>query len=224
MKLTTLSLAVVAACVFAQSAQAHGDHYRRYGYRQHASRHVLSQRYLEQSGYGSEQTSAGQGWNQGWNQGWQQWPSDSQDGWGRSARADRREYSDAGSSERRHIYRRRRMARYDERGEDCSDVSHYAERADYRGGYGPRPAAWCGWEMRHLVGADPGPQYNLARNWAHWGHGGAPGVGAVVVWAHHVGKIVGREGGQWVIQSGNDGHRMRTRPRSVAGAIAFRWG
>src|SRR5580658_506109 len=40
-------------------------------------------------------------------------------------------------------------------------------------------ARWCGWEMRHLVGSDPGPSYNLARNWAHWGHaanGPAPGV------------------------------------------------
>jgi hypothetical protein len=110
---------------------------------------------------------------------------------------------------------------------------HYAHRQEYRrqglrrtayrGGSGGRPAAWCGWYMRKLLGvADP--SYNLARNWAHWGHSGAPGVGAVVVWAHHVGKIVGREGGQWVIQSGNDGHAVRTRPRSIAGAIAIRWG
>jgi hypothetical protein len=89
---------------------------------------------------------------------------------------------------------------------------------------GPRPSAWCGWEMRQLVGSDPGPAYNLARNWALWGHGGPAGVGAVVVWPHHVGRIVGRQGGQWVIESGNDGHRLRTRPRSIAGAIAFRWG
>jgi hypothetical protein len=25
------------------------------------------------------------------------------------------------------------------------------------------------------------------------------------------------------VQSGNDGHAVRTRPRSMAGAIAFRW-
>jgi hypothetical protein len=55
-------------------------------------------------------------------------------------------------------------------------------------GYGARPAAWCGWEMRHLVSGDPGPSFNLARNWAHWGRPGPAGVGAVVVWAHHVGK------------------------------------
>jgi hypothetical protein len=100
----------------------------------------------------------------------------------------------------------------------------YPQRATYRGGLGPRPAAWCGWEMRQLVGSDPGPSYNLARNWAHWGHAGPAGVGAVVVWPHHVGRIVGQAGGQWVIESGNDGHALRTRPRSIAGAIAIRWG
>ena len=94
----------------------------------------------------------------------------------------------------------------------------------FRGGTGGRPAAWCGWAMRQLVGGDPGPEYNLARNWARWGHAGPAGVGAVVVWAHHVGKIVGEENGRWIIQSGNDGHRMRTRPLPITGAIAIRWG
>ena len=94
----------------------------------------------------------------------------------------------------------------------------------YRGRDQRRPVAWCGWEMRRLVGADPGPTFNLARNWAHWGRPGAAGVGAVVVWPHHVGKIVGRENGQWIIESGNDGHALRSRPRSIVGAIAFRWG
>jgi hypothetical protein len=100
----------------------------------------------------------------------------------------------------------------------------YSSRSSYRGRDRGRPAAWCGWEMRRLVGADPGPSYNLARNWAHWGRPGRAGIGAVVVWAHHVGKIVGQERGQWVIESGNDGHALRTRPRSIAGAIAIRWG
>jgi hypothetical protein len=95
---------------------------------------------------------------------------------------------------------------------------------EYRGRDGGRPAAWCGWQMRRLVGADPGPSFNLARNWAHWGRPGPAGVGAVVVWSHHVGKIVGRENGQWVVESGNDGHALRTRPRSITGAIAIRWG
>jgi hypothetical protein len=38
----------------------------------------------------------------------------------------------------------------------------------YRARDRARPVAWCGWEMRRLVGADPGPSFNLARNWAHW--------------------------------------------------------
>lgn len=132
---------------------------------------------------------------------------------------------------RRHVYARRYAA---EPGSGYAGEAGYQGWAQqrsgyvtrhtaYRGGSGGRPRAWCGWYMRRLLGvADP--SYNLARNWAHWGHGGAPGVGAVVVWAHHVGKIVGREGGQWIIQSGNDGHAVRTRPRSIAGAIAIRWG
>jgi len=87
-----------------------------------------------------------------------------------------------------------------------------------------RPAAWCGWQMRQLVSGDPGPSFNLARNWARWGQPGPAGIGAVVVWSHHVGKIVGQQGGVWIIESGNDGHQLRTRPLSIAGAIAIRWG
>ncbi|HLH94982.1 MAG TPA: hypothetical protein VKW08_07680 [Xanthobacteraceae bacterium] len=90
--------------------------------------------------------------------------------------------------------------------------------------YGPRPSAWCGWEMRHLVGRDPGPSYNLARNWAHWGSAAAgPAPGVIVVWPHHVGMIIGRaKDGRWIIRSGNDGHALRERPRSIGGAIALR--
>jgi hypothetical protein len=104
----------------------------------------------------------------------------------------------------------------------------YSQRSAYDGQIGShiggRPAAWCGWEMRQLVSGDPGPAFNLARNWAHWGQSGPAGVGAVVVWSHHVGKIVGQEDGKWIIESGNDGNRVRTRPLSIAGAIAIRWG
>jgi hypothetical protein len=94
----------------------------------------------------------------------------------------------------------------------------------YRGHDQARPAAWCGWEMRRLVGVDPGPSFNLARNWAHRGRSGPAGIGAVVVWPHHVGKIIGQQDGEWIVESGNDGHALRTRPRSIAGAIAIRWG
>ena len=112
----------------------------------------------------------------------------------------------------------------------CACASTAQARTHHRGyshhggySYSGRPAAWCGWYMRTQVGGDPGPQYNLARAWAHYGgNAGGPSVGAIVVWPHHVGKIVGHENGQWIVQSGNDGHTVRTRPRSLAGAIAFR--
>jgi hypothetical protein len=89
---------------------------------------------------------------------------------------------------------------------------------------GGRPRAWCGWYARSLVGQDPGPEFNLARNWARWGHSAGPGVGVMVVWPHHVGMITGRTpDGQWIVKSGNDGGgAVRERPRSISGAIAFR--
>lgn len=85
--------------------------------------------------------------------------------------------------------------------------------------------AWCGIYMRQVFGiADP--RLNLARNWAHQGsNAGGPQVGAVVVWPHHVGVIRGGPdgSGQWLIESGNDGNAVRTRYRSLRGAIAFRY-
>jgi hypothetical protein len=162
--------------------------------REHYHRHAHHPRYAV--AYHEQDT-----WRQGWHHGWDHG----------------RVYDDA-------------SAGYDQGDSRQWSADTYTENAatdnaagTRRGGRDGRPSAWCGWQMRRLVGGDPGPQFNLARNWAHWGHGGPAGVGAVVVWPHHVGKIVGQEGGMWVIESGNDGHRLRTRPRSIAGAIAFRW-
>jgi hypothetical protein len=86
-----------------------------------------------------------------------------------------------------------------------------------------RPHAWCGWWLRQQLGVRDA-NYNLARNWARYGSRAAgPGIGVVVVWRHHVGRIVGScSGYNCLVQSGNDGHAVRTRMRSVAGAIAFR--
>lgn len=101
----------------------------------------------------------------------------------------------------------------------------YASTASYStGGHGagPRPRAWCGWWMRTQRGG--GAHLNLAWNWSKWGRASGPQVGAVVVWRHHVGEIVGRApNGQWLVRSGNDGGAVRTRARSVAGAV-FRVG
>lgn len=86
----------------------------------------------------------------------------------------------------------------------------------------PRPRAWCGWQMRQWKGvADR--RFNLARNWARWGSATTPRPGAVVVWRSHVGELVSHvRGNIWVVRSGNDSRAVRTRPRSIAGAIAFR--
>lgn len=82
---------------------------------------------------------------------------------------------------------------------------------------------WCGFFMMR-VEHKTDPRLARAREWAKEGvNAGGPGVGVIVVWSHHVGKIVGRDAsGQWLVYSGNDGGRVRTRPRSMAGVIAFR--
>lgn len=87
----------------------------------------------------------------------------------------------------------------------------------------PRPGRWCGWWLRQHLGVED-RSYNLARNWSHWGtRAFGPGIGVVVVWSHHVAQIVGQaENGMWMMISGNDGHSVRTRPRSLSGAIALR--
>ena len=85
-----------------------------------------------------------------------------------------------------------------------------------------RPRAWCGWWLGNQLGMADRRLW-LARNWASVGRNvGQPQVGAVVVWRHHVGIITGRVGNQWIVKSGNDGSRVRERPRSIARAIAFR--
>ena len=51
----------------------------------------------------------------------------------------------------------------------ATEAFAWSAQSAYHGGYGGRPRAWCGWQMRQLVGIDPGPQFNLARNWTRWG-------------------------------------------------------
>lgn len=109
------------------------------------------------------------------------------------------------------------------RGERVRHAARKSESYSSHHSAGPRPRAWCGWWMRTQRGG--GPELNLAWNWSKWGRpAGGPQVGAVVVWRHHVGEIVGRaENGRWLVRSGNDGGAVRTRARSVAGAV-FRVG
>jgi len=88
-----------------------------------------------------------------------------------------------------------------------------------------RPAAWCGWYARfNLVSHDPGKRFNAACAWKTWGERAlSASVGAMVVWCHgshhHVGKIVAPcEHDLCPIKSGNDGHAVRIRVRSIRGA------
>lgn len=96
-------------------------------------------------------------------------------------------------------------------------------------GADPRPHRWCAWWLRRKLGIArsafrPG-EYNLARAFRYIGssaHG--PAAGVIVVWRHHVGEITGRApDGRWIVLSGNDGNAVRERPRSLRGAIAYRW-
>lgn len=80
--------------------------------------------------------------------------------------------------------------------------------------------------MRHRLGvADR--KYNLARAWAGFGvRAGGPAFNVIVVWPHHVAIIIGGSDshGRWLMESGNDGHAVRRRYRSLAGVIALRTG
>lgn len=93
-------------------------------------------------------------------------------------------------------------------------------------GIGPKPGRWCGWFMQHELGITSkgtGLNLNRAIEWARVGSPTTASVGAVVVWRHHVGVIVGKgENGRWIVKSGNDGNRVRTRERSLHSAVAFR--
>jgi len=98
--------------------------------------------------------------------------------------------------------------------------THQAQQVSWSGTYhaGPKPRKWCGWWMRTQFGG--GPEYNVAWNWSRRGVAASPHVGAVVVWRHHVGYIVGMNAkGQWLVKSGNDSNAVRIRPRSLKGAV-----
>jgi len=110
-------------------------------------------------------------------------------------------------------------------------ASHHREHhpigkaSSHHGHYARHTRAWCGAYMRHVYGISD-PRLNLARNWASVGsNASGPRVGAVVVWPHHVGVIRGGpdSNGEWLVESGNDGHAVRTRYRSLRGAVAFRY-
>lgn len=91
---------------------------------------------------------------------------------------------------------------------------------------------WCGCFARHVLAlSDPGKAFNSALRWLDWGHRvHDPHEGDMVVWSRgggrgHVGML-GRHirGDVWMVVSGNDGHRARERPRSIANAVGVRRG
>ncbi len=87
-----------------------------------------------------------------------------------------------------------------------------------------RHVPWCGLYMMQVKGKHD-PRLARAAQWAREGSpAGGPVVGAIVVWAHHVGEIRGGPDrfGRYLVHSGNDGNAVRTRWRSLRGAIAFR--
>lgn len=81
--------------------------------------------------------------------------------------------------------------------------------------------AWCGCWLRHQFGL-ASTSLNLAINWARMGVSASPGNANVAVWRHHVGKVLAYRDGQILLQSGNDGHAVRTRWRPIRGVVALR--
>lgn len=84
------------------------------------------------------------------------------------------------------------------------------------------PSRWCGCYLAHYYGMPHRKDLWRARNWAKVGRATRARIGAIVVWPNHVGVIVGRTAKGWVVKSGNDGNRVRTRVRTIHNAIAFR--
>jgi hypothetical protein len=147
--------------------------------------------------------------------------SDAQDApfWARTETREPRSYRGERATNRRWARSdRRSRSRSARRDRDDGDRPHSVTQIAGGYGVGPRPGRWCGWYMRTRHGG--GPEYNLARNWRKRGTPlPGPQVGAIVVWNHHVGEIVGQAAnGRWLVHSGNDSNRVRTRARSVAGA------
>ena len=101
---------------------------------------------------------------------------------------------------------------------------HRSHRTHHHRSHGHGRLPWCGIYMTQYFGIFKRSLW-VAANWRFEGtNAGGPRVGAVVVWPHHVGVIRGGpdSAGRWLVHSGNDGNAVRTRYRSLRGAIAFR--
>ena len=84
--------------------------------------------------------------------------------------------------------------------------------------------AWCGCWLRLALGISD-RSLNLAINWARVGSAASPDSANVVVWRHHVGRLIEHKDGRILVQSGNDRGAVRTRwlsPHVLGGVVAYR--
>jgi hypothetical protein len=83
--------------------------------------------------------------------------------------------------------------------------------------------AWCGKFLRMIVPHDPGPTFDLARNWSRYGRPSGPAPGAIGVMPHHVGIVIGRcADGRIHLRSGNHNRRVGDGCYAAGRFIAFR--
>lgn len=130
---------------------------------------------------------------------------------------------------RHHEHHYRHRVHYSHSGEYLDESCRISRCGFEHHASDPRPSQWCSWWLRQTLGVPLGVINNLALSWLHWGHPSRPEIGAVVIWSRghghgHVGIIRGGPDsrGRWLIESGNDGHAVRTRYRSIAGAVGIR--
>lgn len=88
---------------------------------------------------------------------------------------------------------------------------------------GGNPTGWSHDWCAHFLNTLTGHRGDAAISYASWGRPSPVVPGAVIVYAHHVAVVTQVLGsGRVVAISGNDGHRVRERPRSLRGVVAVR--
>lgn len=125
-----------------------------------------------------------------------------------------------------HSYVKHKHVVYKHHRHRAYSVAYDRSNAPYASG---RPAdcygiPWCGCWLRHQFGYAASSGLNLARNWLRF-PAASPESANVVVWpgGRHVGKVLGCNGGQCSVISGNAGHnQIRTRNINANGGYHFR--
>ena len=86
------------------------------------------------------------------------------------------------------------------------------------------PSQWCGaWlaSVARRAGYSVPANAALARSWAGAGVRMSPRPGVVMAMAHHVGIVIGVEGGRIVLLSGNHSGRVGIGSYPIGRALAF---